>query len=88
MQLAEPPLPVLDQGRESGIGANLLLGLFALGGVERAEHIFGCKTGSILVRRHEFRHSRISASARRSWVLTVFTGRSNCTASWSRLKPL
>ena len=88
MQLAEPPFPVLHERRESRVRPYLLFGLFALGGVERAEHIFGRKTGSVFVRRHDSRHSRMSASARRSWVLTVFTGRSNCAAIWSRLMPL
>ena len=38
--------------------------------------------------RHDPRHSRISKRLRRSQVLIVFAGASNCAASWSRLQPL
>ena len=64
------------------------VGLRALVGIERAEHVFRRQPFPVFVHGHDPRHSRISSRLRRSQVLIVFAGASNFAASCSRLQPL
>ena len=87
MQLIEPVLPAAHQRGETRVGANKRLRLRALGGIERAEHIFGGEHVAIVVAGHEPRHSRTARMLRRSQVLMVLTGRPKRAASCSRDRP-